>query len=498
LVVWLFQANLGFEFFPRTDQGLISIPVELPAGASLEATDAVVRQIENYTMDKERFPEVDSIFATVGKGLSGDFGGGATGASYGGLRVVLVDKLERERSDEDLVKEIDQYVQTIPGAQVKTTAYEGMGGGGQAPLRIELSGTNTDELVRMASVIKARVESVPGTLNTDVTWQVGKPEVQAQVDRYRAADRGVSTSEVARALRTSLEGDTSSKYREGSDQYDIRVRLAKIDRSSVADVSGLMVAYNDGPVYLADVADVQMASGPTKIDRKNRQRMVAVEAHLQKGYSLGNVEREVRAAIADVPTGDVSVYFGGESEIMREGFGATLMALGLSVILIYILMAALFEGYLSPLIIMMGLPMALVGAILAIVITGKTLSIITMIGIIMLMGLVGKNAILLVDYTNTLRRQGRSMREALLEAGPVRLRPILMTSFSLIFGLLPVAVATAHGGEVRSPMAVAVIGGMLLNTMLSLLVIPVLYTVFEGVGTWFNRRLQAAVRAVLG
>jgi HAE1 family hydrophobic/amphiphilic exporter-1 len=498
LVVWLFQANLGFEFFPRTDQGLISIPVELPAGASLEATDAVVRQIENYTMDKERFPEVDSVFATVGKGLSGDFGGGATGASYGGLRVVLVDKLERERSDEDLVKEIDQYVQTIPGAQVKTTAYEGMGGGGQAPLRIELSGTDMGELVRVADAIKTRVEGVPGTLNTDVTWQVGKPEVQARVDRYRAADRGVSTSEVARALRTSLEGDTSSKYREGSDQYDIRVRLAEIDRSSVADVSGLMVAYNDGPVYLADVADVQMASGPTKIDRKNRQRMVAVEANLQKGYSLGNVEREVRGAIADVAPGDVSVYFGGESEIMREGFGATLMALGLSVILIYILMAALFEGYLSPLIIMMGLPMALVGAILAIVITGKTLSIITMIGIIMLMGLVGKNAILLVDYTNTLRRQGRSMREALLEAGPVRLRPILMTSFSLIFGLLPVAVATAHGGEVRSPMAVAVIGGMLLNTMLSLLVIPVLYTVFEGVGTWFNRRLQAALRAVLG
>ncbi len=498
LVVGLFRAQVGFEFFPRVDEGRISISVELPAGASLEATDSVVREIEQFVLDKERFPEVDSIFATVGSGLSGEFGGGESGVSYGGVRVVLVDKLERERSDVELVGEIDEFVQTIPGATIKATSYEGMGGGGQAPVTIELTGTDMAELVRVAAAIRERVEQVPGTLNTDITWKVGKPEVRAQVDRYRAADRGVSTFQVARALRTSLEGDTSAKYREGADQYDIRVRLREVDRASVGDVSGLMVVYNGGPVYVADVADVSLASGPTKIDRKNRQRQVAVEADLEEGYTLGNVVREIQAEIADVPVGDVSVYFGGESEIMREGFGSTITALGLSVVLIYILQAALFEGYLSPFIIMFALPMALVGALLAIVIGGKTLSIVTMIGIIMLMGLVGKNAILVVDYTNTLRSRGKSMREALLEAGPVRLRPILMTSFSLIFGLLPVALATAHGGEVRSPMAVAVIGGMLLSTLLSLLVIPVLYTVFDGAAAWFNDLVRRAIRSVLG
>jgi len=497
-IVSLFRAQLGVEFFPRVDQGQISVTVELPAGASLEATDSVVRQVEGFVQDKERFPEVDSIFATVGTGLSGHFGGGGTGASYGGVRVVLVDKLERERSDADLVKEIDRFVQTIPGAKIKTTSYEGMGGGGQAPVTIELTGADMGELIRVANAIRSRVERVPGTLNADVTWKVGKPEVQAQVDRYRAADRGVSTYQVARALRTSLEGDTSAKYREGSDQYDIRVRLQEMDRSSVGDVSGLMVAHNGGPVYVADVANVSLASGPTKIDRKNRQRMVAVEADLDKGYTLGNAVREIEAKIADVPVGDVSVYFGGESEIMREGFGSTTTALGLSVILIYILQAALFEGYLSPFIIMFSLPMALVGALLAIIIGGKTLSIITMIGIIMLMGLVGKNAILLVDYTNTLRRRGMGMREALLEAGPVRLRPILMTSLSLICGLLPVALASAHGGEVRSPMAVAVIGGMALSTLLSLIIIPVLYTVFDGAATRFNELVQRTIRRALG
>jgi len=493
LVITVFRAPLGFEFFPRVDQGRISISVELPAGASLAATDSVVRQIEKYMMDKERFPEVESVYASIGSALSGELGGGGSSASAGGVRVVLVDKLKRKRSDVALVGIIEKEMQRIPGATIKTTSYEGMGGGAGTPVSIELSGNDMGELVRVARAIQAKVAEVSGTLNADISWKVGKPEVRAEVDRYLAADRGVTTWQVARALRTSLEGDTSAKYREGSNQYDIRVRLREFDRRSLQDVSSLLAAYNNGPVYVADVANVSLASGPTKIDRKNRQRVVTVGADLQQGYSLGNVVGEIEKKIEDVPKGDVSVYFGGESEIMREGFGSTITALALSVILIYILQAALFEGYLSPFVIMFGLPLALVGALLAIVITGKTLSIITMIGIIMLMGLVGKNAILLVDYTNTLRARGMGVREALLEAGPTRLRPVIMTSLSLIFGLLPVALATAHGGEVRSPMAVAVIGGMALSTLLALVMIPVLYTVFDGVANRLNGAMRAAI-----
>lgn len=492
LITGAIQANLGVEFFPRVDQGQISVSVELPAGSSLEATDGVVRQLEDFLLDEGRFPDVETVYATVGSGLGGGFGGGGggTGASYGGVRVVLIDKLERERSDLEVVEAIDRFAQTIPGAIVKTTAYQGMGGGGETPVSIELSGSNMDELIRVAEAIQARVAQVPGTVNTDITWRMGRPEVRADIDRYRAADRGVTTFQVANALRTSLEGDTSTKYREGSFQYDVRVRLQEVDRSNVQEVSDLLVGYNAGPVYLGDVAHVSLSSGPTKIDRKNRQRMVAVQADLEEGYGQWNVTREISRMIEDVPTGDVLVYFGGESEMLREGFTSTLLALGLSIVLIYILQAALFEGYLTPFIIMFALPMALVGALVAIVLTGKTLSIVTMIGIIMLMGLVGKNAILLVDYTNTLRKRGLEVREALLEAGPVRLRPILMTSLSLIFGLLPVAMATARGGEVRAPMAIAVIGGMTLSTVLSLLIIPVLYTVFDGLAASFNRALQ--------
>ena len=493
----LIYRELGFEFFPRVDEGQVNVSVELPAGSSLDSTDGVVRQLEEFVLDKERFPEVDAAFATVGSGISGMFQGGGMGASYGGMQVVLVDDVERERSDLDIAAEIERFAQHLPGADIKVTTTSGMGGGGETPISIELSGDDTAELVRVAERVKARVRQVPGAMNTDVTWQVGKPELRAEVDRYRAADRGVTTWGVARSLRTSLEGDTSTKYREGGDQYDVRVRLREADRQSVDEVSDLMVSYNSGPVYLGDVAKVSLASGPTKIDRKNRQRMVAVQADLEAGYRSGNVLKEIRGKLADMDLGNVSVYYAGEAEMMEEGFGETGKALGLSVILIYILMAALFEGYLSPFIIMFALPMALVGALLAIIITGKSLSIVTMIGIIMLMGLVGKNAILLVDYTQTLRARGMERRAALLQAGPTRLRPILMTTLSLIFGMLPIALAQARGGGFRSPMAIAVIGGMILSTLLTLLVIPVLYTLFDGVATGINRLTRRALARLL-
>ena len=474
---------LNFEMFPTVDQGRVTVNVELPAGSSLKATDSVVRRIESFVLDRKSFPEVDTVMSSVG----------TSGAATAGVSLTLVDKQKRQRSDVQIVAAIERLAGKVPGATIKATSYSGMGGGSQTPISIELSGSDMGELVAVADHIKERVASVPGTLNVDTTWKVGKPEVRAEMNRNRATDRGITTYQVARALRTSLEGDTTSKYREGANQYDIRVRLKESDRRRVDEVAGLVVGHTSGPVYLGDVADVSLVTGPTKIDRKNRQRMVAVAADLQAGYAAGNVEQEIRKAIADVPLGDVSIFFGGESEMRRESFGSTNQALALSVVLIYILMAALFEGYLSPLIIMFALPMALVGALLAIIVTGKSLSLITMIGIIMLMGLVGKNAILLVDYTNTLRSRGLERREALLEAGPVRLRPILMTTLAMVFGMLPIALAVARGGEIRAPMAIAVIGGLIVSTMLTLLVIPVLYTVFDGFAAWFTRSMRRAL-----
>ncbi len=482
-VAGLAYRQLPFEMMPRVDQGLITVDIELPAGSSLAATDEVVRRLESFILDEKRFPELDSVFSNVG----------TSGAANASMRVVLVDKLERERSDLEIVEVIDEFAKTIPGATIKTSASENMDDPGGKPIAIELSGNDMGELVRVAERIKQRVAKVEGTLNVDTTWRVGKPELRVEIDRDRAADRGVTTWQIASALRASLEGDTSSKYREGSNQYDIRVRLREEDRQRLDDISHLVVGFARGPVYLGDVAKVSLSTGPTKITRKNRQRMVAVQSDLKRGYAEGNVLQVIKKEIADVPLGNISLHYGGETEMRQESFGNAGQALLLSVILIYILMAALFEGYLSPLIIMFALPMALVGALLAIIVAGKSLSIVTLIGIIMLMGLVGKNAILLVDYTNTLRSRGYERRDAILEASPTRLRPILMTTLAMICGMAPVAFAAARGAEMRQPMAIAVIGGLIVSTLLTLLVIPVLYTVFDGVAA----RLTQALRAVL-
>jgi len=473
---------LGFEFFPQVDEGQVSIDVEMPAGTSVHATDAVVRQIEDYVSDGKRFPEVESIFSSVGgSGSISMHGGLSGGTNTGTISLVLVDKTKRQRSAQALVAVIDRWVSTLPAANIKTRATGGgVGGGNEAALQLELTASDMGELNRVAALIADRMRKVPGTVDVDTSWKVGKPELQARIDRLRAADYGLTTGAIASALRTSLEGSTESKFREGGKEYDIRVRLEEPERKSLGDVGKIIVGTTpNGPVYLDQVATLSLESGPTKIDRKNRQRMVTVEADLMPGFKSGNVRNAIDRAIADVPMGDVTAHWGGEIEMMQESGGYMGSALLLSVALVFMLMAALFESLLSPFIIMFSLPMALIGAILGLQLAGETLSIISMIGIIMLMGLVTKNAILLVDYTNTLRLRGKERTEAILEAGPTRLRPILMTTLAMIMGMMPTALALGRGSEFRAPMAIAVVGGLALSTLLTLLFIPVMYTVVD-------------------
>jgi HAE1 family hydrophobic/amphiphilic exporter-1 len=298
---------------------------------------------------------------------------------------------------------------------------------------------------------------------------------------------------VAATLRTAVHGATDTKFRTGDDEYDIRVRFPESQRQAPEDVANVLIAAPGGqPVFVKDIAEVTLTSGPTQIDRKDRQRMVTVEAGLAPGYFFGNVQREIGKQIADVPLPGVNMRWGGEAEQLAESGGQLGRALLLSVVLVYILMAALFEGFLSPFIIMFSLPMALVGAILGLVVAGTTLSIVSMIGIIMLVGLVTKNAILLVDYTNTLRARGRDRRDAILEAGPARLRPILMTTMAMIMGMLPTALGLGSGAEFRSPMAVAVIGGLIWSTLLTLVVIPVVYTLIDDLTRFAARGFRRA------
>jgi HAE1 family hydrophobic/amphiphilic exporter-1 len=475
-----FKSPLGAEFMPRVDQGQFSLSAEMPAGTSLTASDRVVRRIEQALLDKKQFPEIKNVFATVGSSAAGLVSAGSQGANYSELSVVLVDKTERKRTLWQVMEAAHDVGHALTVADIKTTS-SGMGGGGSdQPLQLELTSDDSDALLRVADRIEPLMAKVPGTTDVDISWRVGKPELRATVDRIRAASYGLTSAQIASALRTSIEGSTDTRLREAGKEYDIRVRLRPSDRRTPDDIADVIVGTTPaGPVRLREVANLRPESGPTKVDRKNRQRMVAVTGDVLPGYFLNNVRGEVDKAIQDVNLETVTARWGGEVEQQQESSGYLFSALFLSIGLVFILMAALFESLLSPFVIMFSLPMALVGGLLALIITNKSVSIVSMVGFIMLVGLVGKNAILLVDYTNTLRTRGYERNAAVLEAGPTRLRPILMTTLAMIFGMLPTALALGRGSEFRAPMAIAVIGGLILSTLLTLVFIPTLYTLVD-------------------
>lgn len=501
VILFIVTPHLGFEFFPRTDQKQVGVTIEMPVGTSLSATDSVARQIEDIF---STIPEVEYIFTNVGSTQGGRGRTGEHGANYAQIIGSLTEKesvldrfmrpfirgaRKRTRSDEEIAQEIRAKVADIPGGRILVQVQSGMGRGG-SPIDIELTGSDISEINTVAQEIRRIVAATPGVLNTDVSWKVGKPEVKATIDRVRAAEMGLTVGQIASALRTSIEGSTDTHFRQGGKEYDIRVRLNEFDRYSLSDVGRVVVGSVDhAPIYLQDVAQIKQDTGPTKIERKNRQRKVSVTADIAPGYHLGNVQRVLKKKLDEVDLGNVRLHWAGETEQMTESFGHMRSALLLAIALVYMLMAALFESLFNPFIIMFSLPMALVGAILALAMSGESLSIVSMIGFIMLMGLVTKNAILLIDYTNTLRQRGMERTAAVLEAGPTRLRPILMTTLAMIFGMLPTALKLGRGSEMRAPMAIAVIGGLIVSTLLTLLVIPTLYTIFDDlVMKWHNRK----------
>lgn len=490
LAFGVFGKRLQFQFMPVVDQGNIILNVELPVGTSLDETDRITKQVEKVV---SQIPEVQNVFTEVGRVSGGIRSFPESGTQYSQIQVELLDKKGlmdilmpwkargkklRTRKDVEVADEIREKVKGIPG-RIMTVTVRGFGGA-QPPVWIELYGQDLNKMEKIAKAMQAHLSRVEGIFGTDISIRSGKPEVQVRLDRVKAASMGVDVQTVALALRNSIEGNIDLKYREKGDEYNIRVELSDTDTKSVESVGDIIVANVNGySVRARDVAEVTMGSGPTKIDRKNRRREVIVSGNLMPGHALGNMQGKIEEAISGIPLGDVRMFWGGEAERMREEGKYMGSALGLSIILVYMLMASLFNSLLYPLVILLSLPMALIGAIVALSIRQETLSIISMIGFIMLVGLVMKNAILLVDFTNVLRARGRERNDALLEAGPTRLRPILMTTIAMVLGMLPIAMRLGRASETRAPLGVAVIGGLILSTLLTLVMIPVIYTLFD-------------------
>ncbi len=495
---------VGSEFFPSYDERYFNVSLEMPAGSRIEETNRVLYRIEK---EVATYPEVKTVYTSLGTASSGGLGGGQ-GVQYGTVSVALED---RDQGDfpptSEVVKDIRTKLADIPAAQIVVAeATQFGGGGGGADIQIELQGENMDELAAAADSAVAIIRGTGNAVDVRSDWVVGKPEVVVHPDRIRMSDRGVNVQSVAMTLRTLFEGTVATQYREKGDEYDVRVQLREADRNRIDRVGDLLIATPSGFVPLKDVADIEYGTGPTQVTRKNKRRMVTISANVVNA-TIGQVQQTITRAlelpqtppsqiIKDILTGrssaapkpsprlpeGVTVFFGGQSEMMSESFSSLLQALVLAIILTYMLLAAILESYRFPLIIMMTLPLALIGVSMSLVITGKSISIIAMMSIIMLVGIVVNNGILLIDYTQLLRKQGKGLDEAILTACPIRLRPIIMSTMATVLGMLPLAIGLGAGGEFRSPMAVVAIGGLIVSTGLTLIVIPVLFASMEQKG----------------
>ncbi|MGE0000791.1 MAG: efflux RND transporter permease subunit [Fimbriimonadaceae bacterium] len=502
---WKKEDVFKFAFFPPSDSGEVQITVDLPPGSSLERTSAIVAGLEDQAM---AHPESEYVVARIGSRSSG-FSSAERGANYAVINVTLRDKMAlldqinpaedntelRTVSDVQVAAEMLEAIGKVAGARVTVAAGGSFGFG--APIQMSF---RSDDRQKLAATVKRVSEglasgAVPGVINVDTSSKPGAPEFRAVPDRAVQGDMDVSTATIGAALRVLYEGDTQTKFRVRGEEFDVRVLMDDVDRSSPEVLSGVPIAYRQGdPVFLSDVARVETSQTVDKIERRDRQEEIRVTADLVPGEAAGSVQAKIDSWIKenDLVEEGVDTRPLGQADFQARESGFLMSALLLGLVLVYMILAALYNNYLFPLIIQLAQPQAMIGALLALILTDKTLNIVGFIGIIAMVGLVGKNAILLVDYTNTLRARGVDRFEALCEAGRARIRPIMMTTIALVAGLLPVALAIGRGSEFRETIGITIIGGTVLSTLLTLLVIPCSYSIFDDLSQAFEK-----MRAIL-
>ena len=479
---------LKSEFYPQEDSGDIMITVELAPGTRLERTLEVMDDISG--MIKREVPEREHYFVRAGQSETGFamMMGSKEGSNIGTIGVQLVPKDERDRSSFEIAEVLRERIGGLPGiVSLEVSAGNPMQAamsGGDSPVSVYIQGDDLDEIEATARRVKAVVAGVEGTVDARVDRGLPQPELHILIDREKAASLGVNTAIVAGALRGQVHGIDATGFSQGDEEWDVVLRLFERSRDSTDDILALPIQTLTGQtIRLSSVADVVPGTGPTTITRLNQQRIVKVQADVY-GRALSDVTPEVRAGIAglDIPE-NVRISFGGDIEEQRESFRDLTLLLVLAIAMVYIVMAAQFQSFRGPFIIMFSIPFAFVGVVLAFLVTGTTLNMISFLGMVMLMGIVVNNAIVLVDYTNILRKRGLDIREAIITSGRRRLRPVLMTALTTMFGMLPLALSRSEGAESWNPLGVSMVGGLLVATVVTLVLVPTIYSVFESKGT---------------
>jgi HAE1 family hydrophobic/amphiphilic exporter-1 len=476
---------LSTELLPQTDEGEVNVNAELPIGTRVERTEAVMLRLEE--MVREFVPEVTTVITSGGGGGGGGFGGGGN-SNRGQINLKLVPRDDRVRTSDQIAQELRRQLSGLPGVVVRANPAGGNfqlnfllgGGNNDSRLALEIRGDDLDDARRIAQEARVMMENTPGIADVRLGRDEGRPEITIRVDRPKAAMLGMTPQSVTSTIQTNVAGTQAAQFRERGNEYPVVVRLRQADRERIADIGDVLVSTPTGQVVPArNLLAVGRDAGPVQIDRKNMERITRVNADIETSLSEAIANVEARLDQVRVPP-DFAVGFGAEVEEQARSFRQLRLVLILAVLLVYAVMASQYESLRDPFIIMFSIPVAGLGVVGSLLLTDTSFSMQAYIGVIMLAGIVVSNAILLVDYINTLRRRdGLPLREAVEVGGRRRLRPILMTSIATGLGLVPMAIGLGEGGELQAPLARVVIGGLLVSTLVSLVFVPAVFTLFE-------------------
>ncbi|MGA7837613.1 MAG: efflux RND transporter permease subunit [Ignavibacteriaceae bacterium] len=463
---------IGAEFMTQTDRGEFAVILEMPSGSSIYNTNQLTQKVEQFIYT---IPEVKKAFVTVGASNEGLIGQTSNNSSE--IDVTLVSKEDRNKSTDQIGEEIKRFVNKVPGIKVRVNPIGIFGTANQTPIQLIVSGSNRTDVEKGAKILADVVKKIPGTADVRLSTEEGKPETRIDIERGKLANFGLNIAEVGASLRIALTGDDDSKFRDGENDYTILIALDDFDKSEISDIKHLTFKNPRGQlIELQQFANVYQTTGPTKLQRRNRIGAVTVYSQVI-GRPTGSIGADIKSAVAKgiMPAG-VEVQYEGDLKNQADSFGSLGLAMIAAIIFVYMVMVALYDSFIYPLVVLFSIPVAMVGAFLALALTMKSLSLFTILGVIMLIGLVGKNAILLVDRANQMRKeQGLSVFDALIEAGESRIRPIVMTTTAMVFGMLPLAISTDSGSEWKSGLAWAIIGGLISSMFLTLVLVPVMY-----------------------
>ncbi|MFP3591020.1 efflux RND transporter permease subunit [Chryseobacterium sp. SIMBA_038] len=471
---------IGGEFFPKMDRGQFLVQMELPKDASVEKTNQVTLAVEKYLRNDK---DVVDMITTVGQQSSG-FGGAQATLYQSEIQVILVDKSERNESTDIKSAKIKRALEEkFTGVEFKTAPI-GLMGADNAPIEMVVTAQDNETANKEANRILELLKKVPGSVDAELSTDSGSPEVQVNIDRDKMASLGLNLSSVGQTMQTAFSGNTDGKFRAGEYEYDINIRFGDANRQSIDDVRNLMFTNPQGQqIRLSQFADVKMGSGPSLLERRDKAPSVKVKSKVV-GRPVGDVANEWAAQFMDnektKPAG-VSYIWSGDMENQTEGFGTLGIALLAAIVLVYLVMVSLYDSFVYPFVVLFSIPLALIGVMVILAITGNSLNIFTMLGMIMLIGLVAKNAIMIVDFANMRKEAGANTHDALIQANHARLRPILMTTIAMIFGMIPIAIAKGAGAEMNNGLAWVIIGGLTSSLFLTLIIVPVVYSLFDSI-----------------